>query len=240
MKKYMVRECFNTLQGEGARAGARSVFLRLSGCNLWDGRPEHRAAGKGACARWCDTAFVGGEKLTAIQIIERLGALWPEPADGSKRWTVISGGEPALQVDLPLLDTLHAAGWMVAMETNGTLDPPGVLDEVDHLTVSPKLGGQLARWTGTELKVVLPGAVGGEHGWSEGALLDLAARGRWSYLYVQPQDPGNGEIGRSYLAGDLNGLAADYGANLTTCVEFAKAHPAWRLSLQTHKIAGLP
>ncbi len=235
---YLVHEVFDTIQGEGGRAGCRSVFLRMAGCNLWSGHPQDRDHGKGACARWCDTSFVGGTRMTALEIVDKLGALWPELV---QRWVVISGGEPSLQVDEALVHSLNAAGWRVAMESNGTTDGP-VLDLVDWLTVSPKLGAPLKRWRATELKVVLPGQVDGEgSGWTDEMLDGLDAVGHWGARWVQPQDPvAPSAVGVSHLHGGLEGSAAKYAENLTRCVEFVRRRPRWRLGLQQHKLLGLP
>jgi organic radical activating enzyme len=114
---YSVREVFDTLQGEGGRAGARSVFVRFTGCNLWSGLPDKRSLGRGACAAWCDTNFVSGEKMTAMELEYRMSLEWPKGPDqvGRRgRWCVITGGEPTLQLDEELVDLLHAEGWYIA------------------------------------------------------------------------------------------------------------------------------
>jgi organic radical activating enzyme len=235
-RSYAVREVFPTLQGEGARAGARSVFVRLAGCNLWSGRPEDRTRGAGDCARWCDTDFVGGSKLTVADLLAVMGAVkWAS----AERWCVLTGGEPALQLDTELLDELRSAGWRVAVETNGTLDPTDgerrLLDEVDWLTVSPKLGSDWVRRRGSELKVVL--AEG--DGWDDELL--VAAAGTFGHLFVQPRDPSlSAALEDTHLrAGPQSALRSSYEANLQRCIDFVERHPRWRLSLQTHKLAGL-
>lgn len=243
---YAVKEIFLTVQGEGGRAGCRSVFLRMAGCNLWNGVAESRDKGKGACSRWCDTDFVGGEKMDAATILRLMDELWPMPARSddllevqpSERWVVISGGEPTLQVDRALLDLLHGHGWWVAMETNGTADPEAglLLDEVDWLTVSPKLGAEMKRWRGAELKVVLPGQTRGEPGWTDEQLEKMAKQGTWGTCYVQPQDPVMPEsVGTTFLHGGLLVARAQFEANVHGCLRFLHEHPGWRLSLQTHK-----
>ncbi len=225
--RYVVREIFDTLQGEGARAGSRAVFVRFAGCNLWDGLEKHRARGQGACARWCDTDFAHGDGRTVEALLAEMGSLWPE-APGEPRWAVLTGGEPTLQVDAALIDALHAAGWSLAMETNGTVDPEGgaLLDRIDHLCVSPKIGGELKRLRAHELKVVVPGVSPGNEaafgpGWDRESLLELAARGRWDRWFVQPMDDAN------------------RAAHIEGAVQLVRSLPGWRLSLQTHKWIGL-
>lgn len=263
---YAIKEIFDTIQGEGARTGCRSVFVRFAGCNHWDGDPEHRAQGRGGCALWCDTDFVGGEKLTAGQLCERLEALWPYQEANQWRWCVLTGGEPGLQVDAELIRRLNDDGWYIAIETNGSIAMP--LEWFDWITISPKLPSANPvpwRMQGChEVKVVLPGALPGEPGWSDGDLLDLPRQfnplGDGDHqmgLYIQPQDPVDPTtIEGSHLksqesatdagmrqragaimpAADLEGQWRD---NVERCVQFIKAHPEWRLSLQTHKFLGL-
>lgn len=249
---YAIKEVFVTLQGEGARAGARSVFVRFAGCNLWDGNPDHRDRGKGACAKWCDTDFAKGKPYTATELLTAMTTAWgSQPSEHNQPWCVLSGGEPALQVDRLLLDLLHDAGWLVAMETNGSLDPKDaegpILEHVDWLTVSPKKGAPLVRLRGAELKVVLPGVAPGQDGWTDD---ELVAMGRdwqdnWDdnpRLYIQPQDPIDPSMVQvSHLHGNLGATEVGfYEANLARCIDFIHKHPEWRLSLQTHKYVNLP
>lgn len=243
---YAVKSIFDTIQGEGGRAGTRAVFVRFAGCNLWDGHPEHRARGQGACARWCDTDFFRGQKMTAEEIEARASTLWPLGPEA--RWLVLTGGEPLLQVDEALVDYLHAAGWHIAVETNGT-QAPAWATKIDWLTVSPKLGGEIVLRQGHELKVVLPGAIGGEPGWGDEALLALAAQGFYSTKFVQPMDPPLSTSVEDTLLhpriggapGHLAVTAADqHQANLARCLEFVRANPTWRLGAQLHKHWHLP
>lgn len=248
---YTIKDVFLTVQGEGSRAGCKSVFVRLSLCNLWSGDPKHRDKGKGACARWCDTDFVGGAKMATADLLDAMEKLWPKPSLGP-RWCVLTGGEPMLQVDEPLLDALHGAGWKVAMETNGTLNPEGVarpvLDEVDWLCVSPKKGTLLKRMQAHELKVVLPGAAVGEAGWSDEELEALVHQGRWENLFVQPQDPIVYEAVEttalkpraSISQPHLDELRRVFDANVARCRAVVMANPGWRISCQTHKVLALP
>ncbi len=220
---YRVREIFDTLQGEGSRAGTRAVFVRFTGCNLWNGLADGRAKGKGACAAWCDTDFASGDKMTAEQILAACDAIWA-PETGDDRWLVLTGGEPMLQVDAPLLHLLRAAGWLVAMETNGTIDPiHGVLlDLVDHLCVSPKRGGTLVRAQADDLKIVVPGG-GGEHRpWDVEAIRALEKAGTWGQVFIQPEDGPDGEN------------------NTQIAIDLVHRNPRWRLSVQVHKMVGLP
>ena len=204
---YSVKEIFYSLQGEGLRAGRPAVFCRFAGCNLWSGREQDRAS---AVCRFCDTDFVGtdgtlgGKFADAEALADRIAALWPEGQ--GHRYVVLTGGEPLLQVDAALLDALHAQGFEIALETNGSLAaPPGI----DWICVSPKAGAPLLQRSGQELKLVWP---------QDG--LDPAELGRldFEHFLLQPMD---------------NPARA---ANTRACVAYCQAQPQWRLSLQTHKI----
>lgn len=231
-RTYAVAEIFDTLQGEGLRAGSRSVFVRLAGCNLWDGRPEHRGRGAGACALWCDTDFAEPRlgKLTAAEIVARVDALWPVEAT-QKRWVVLTGGEPLLQFDAELASAFERANVWLAVETNGTVALDDALrKQVDHLTVSPKLHAdgsppRFVQFEGDELKVVLPGHDDPERGWTPEALAALRRAGRWGSLFVQPED--------SIAPGRYEGA-------LSACIAQVRRDPRWRLSIQQHKLVGLP
>jgi 7-carboxy-7-deazaguanine synthase len=203
---YAVKEIFYTLQGEGAHAGRPAVFLRFSGCNLWTGLERDREKGPGGCSRWCDTDFVGGEKFrTAEDLFAAVADHWPR-AGGGKPFVVCTGGEPLLQLDEPLVSLFNDAGWDVAVETNGTVDPPpGGL----WLTVSPKAGSELRVLKGNELKLVFP-QVGAEPSRFEKLEFD--------HFFLQPMD------------------SASKSENTQKALEYCLAHPQWRLSLQTHKI----
>jgi 7-carboxy-7-deazaguanine synthase (Cx14CxxC type) len=203
---YAVKEIFYTLQGEGAHAGRPAVFLRFSGCNLWTGLERDRDKGPGGCSRWCDTDFVGGTKFrTAADLFSAVADHWPR-AGGGKPFVVCTGGEPLLQLDAPLVSLFNDAGWDVAVETNGTVDPPpGEL----WLTVSPKAGSELRVLHGNELKLVFP-QVGAEPARFE--------RLEFDHFFLQPMD------------------SASRAENTQQALEYCLAHPQWRLSLQTHKI----
>ena len=211
---YTVKEIFLTLQGEGGRTGEKSVFLRFAGCNLWSGREEDRQRGPGPCSAWCDTDFLHGDRMSAEEIEARMSALWPK-GDG-QRWVVCTGGEPALQLDADLVGLLKLRGWLIAVESNGTLPLP--LD-LDWVTLSPKRGAPLLAQFCSEMKVVLPGGM--VRGWSDAEVLELGERAT-QRRFVQPQ------------------AGPNYESHLRRCVDFVMAHPTWRLSLQTHKLAGLP
>lgn len=211
---YRVKEIFYTLQGEGARAGRAAVFCRFAGCNLWTGREADRSH---ASCPFCDTDFVGtdgpggGVFATAADLADAVCAAFPHVAWGRERpYVVFTGGEPALQLDTPLLDLLHGRGYELAVETNGTV---ALVPGLDWVTVSPKAGAALVLTCGNELKVVWP-----QHGLELEALESLD----FDLLYLQPRD-----------GADREGATA-------LCVEWCRAHPRWRLGLQTHKLVGIP
>jgi organic radical activating enzyme len=253
--RYGVKDVFDTLQGEGARAGQRSVFVRFSGCNLWDGHPLHRDRGAGPCARWCDTDFFKGRVLSLEALLEEMDAAWPANPVG--RWCVLTGGEPGLQVDEVLVDALHDLDWLIAIETNGTIDSVAIR-KCDHVCLSPKRGTDW-RTLGAahELKVILPGAALGETGWTNEELAEAEAvvdtwdSGARVGLFVQPQDPilsqdvveltllkGAGSKEMTPEAEAL--LRASFEANVERAIQWVKDNPSWRLSLQVHKMVGLP
>ena len=253
VNRYAVKEMFRTIQGEGSRAGAVSVFLRFSGCNLWSGIARLRETGEGPCAHWCDTKFASGEPDDLENIVEALDDLWPlDPLEGCDRWVVLTGGEPMLQVNADLVHALQNANWFVALETNGTLDGPAV-ELCDHVCVSPKRGVALALRAATELKVVLPGAWEDDDGWKDEELSQLACEGDWSHLFVQPQDyllrqdvvattalVPRVQDGVMPRTSEIDYAKQRYGRAVERCLEFVNAHPAWRLSLQTNKFVGMP
>jgi 7-carboxy-7-deazaguanine synthase (Cx14CxxC type) len=210
---YTVKEIFYTLQGEGANTGRPAVFCRFAGCNLWTGRESDRVD---ATCRFCDTDFVGtdgpgGGKFPDPSSLARAVAdAWPDDASAAKRFVVCTGGEPLLQLDPALVSALHAEGFEVAVETNGTVEPP---PGIDWLCVSPKAGAALVARKGNELKLVYP-QEGAEPSRFEGLGFD--------HFFLQPMDGPARE--------------ANTGAALSYCL----AHPRWRLSLQTHKLLGIP
>ena len=204
---YTVKEIFRTLQGEGAQTGRAAVFLRFAACNLWNGREEDRAE---ATCRFCDTDFVGGTKFPdAETLVEKVAAAWPVGAEG-KRLVVVTGGEPALQLDDVLVAALHDRGFEVAIETNGTLALPAGLD---WICVSPKAGTTLAVTSGDELKLIYPQA---------GAPPEVFEHLAFDHFFLQPMD------------------GPDREANTRAAVAHCLTHPRWRLSVQTHKIIGIP
>ncbi len=208
---YAVKEIFYTLQGEGANAGRPAVFCRFAGCNLWSGREEDRAS---AVCRFCDTDFVGtdgengGKYRDAQALVEKIALLWPEGEAG--RFVVCTGGEPMLQMDEPLVAALHAAGFEVAIETNGSLP---VLESIDWVCVSPKADAPLVVTKGNELKVVVPQE---RQRLAEYAALDF------EYFLVQPMDGPSRDL------------------NTRLAIDWCKRHPRWRLSMQTHKYLNIP
>jgi 7-carboxy-7-deazaguanine synthase len=208
---YSVKEMFYTLQGEGANAGQPAVFCRFAGCNLWSGREEDRST---AICQFCDTDFVGtdgthgGKFESAKALAAAIASFWPA-SDTQHRFVVLTGGEPLLQVDEALVDALHAQGFSIAVETNGTVLPP---KGIDWLCVSPKAGSQRVVKTGQELKLVFP-QVG-----AEPALYESL---NFENFYLQPMDGPNAA------------------ANTAAAVAYCQAHPRWRLSVQTHKLIGI-
>lgn len=207
---YAVKEIFYTLQGEGANAGRPAVFCRFSGCNLWSGREADRA--KATC-QFCDTDFVGvtGDGGGRFSTAEELADACRAAADGSGcDFIVLTGGEPMLQVDDALIAALHATGFTIAVETNGTLAVPRA---IDWICVSPKAGADLQQRSGDELKLVFPQA-----GLDPADLLALP----FTHRYLQPMD------------------GPDAADNTQRAIAYCRGHPAWRLSLQTHKLLGIP
>jgi 7-carboxy-7-deazaguanine synthase len=215
---YAVKEIFYTLQGEGAQAGRPAVFCRFSGCNLWSGREEDRST---AVCRFCDTDFVGvngpggGKFGSAEDLAAAIDRQWPvNPISASDRagvkFVVCTGGEPLLQLDVALIAALHACGFEIAVETNGTVQAPA---GIDWLCVSPKAGAPLVQQSGDELKLVFPQAA-----------FDPSDFVSFSFknFFLQPMD------------------GPDRILNTELAVRYCMDHPKWRLSLQTHKILGIP
>jgi 7-carboxy-7-deazaguanine synthase len=208
---YSVKEIFLTLQGEGGQAGRVAVFCRFAGCNLWTGRERDRAS---AVCRFCDTDFVGtdgpggGKFATAPVLAAAVAAAWEGPPNN--RLVVLTGGEPLLQADPALIDALHAAGFAIALETNGTIAAPA---GIDWICVSPKADAALAQTRGQELKLVYP-----QDGVDPAAFEHLA----FERFALQPMD------------------GPDREAATRAAIAYCLAHPRWRLSLQTHKYLGIP
>jgi 7-carboxy-7-deazaguanine synthase len=208
---YAVKEAFLTLQGEGVQAGSRAVFLRFAGCNLWSGREQDRAT---AQCSFCDTDFVGtdgeggGKFASAEELAAHVEQLWGEGAD--RRLVVITGGEPMLQLDAALIDALHARGFRVAMESNGTIKAAA---GIDWVCISPKAGTDVVQRSGDELKLVWPQPS-----------VDPAELERWDFdhFLVQPMD------------------CVERDAAMDAAIKLAMERPKWRLTLQAHKVVGLP
>lgn len=213
---YSVKEIYYTLQGEGANSGRPAVFCRFTGCNLWTGREADRAS---AVCQFCDTRFVGtdgpggGVFQSAEQLADAVDKQWPDSADGKwngNKLVVCTGGEPLLQLDTEVIDALHEHGFTVAVETNGTKMPPA---GIDWICVSPKANAELVLKAGHELKLVYP-QVNGEP--SKYASYDFER------FFLQPMD----------------GQSQDENTKLAT--QYCLEHPQWELSIQTHKLIGLP
>jgi 7-carboxy-7-deazaguanine synthase (Cx14CxxC type) len=208
---YAIKEIFYTLQGEGANTGRPAVFCRFAGCNLWTGREEDRAE---AVCQFCDTDFLGmdgpggGRFRTAEDVANAIAGTWPGNIP-HQRFVVCTGGEPLLQLDLPLVEALHRLGFEVAVETNGTQP---MVPGIDWVCVSPKAGAPLIAGTGDELKLVFPQA---------GADPSQFENLRFTHFYLQPMDGPDREV------------------NTAAALRYCLTHPRWRLSLQTHKLLGL-
>jgi 7-carboxy-7-deazaguanine synthase len=209
---YSVKEIFYTLQGEGGQSGRAAVFCRFAGCNLWSGREQDRA---GAVCRFCDTDFVGtngpggGKFESASALAAAVDSHWPHGAQGGKPLVVCTGGEPLLQLDEPLVDALHAAGFEVAVETNGTQPAPRGLDWV---CVSPKADAPLVLTSGDELKLVYPQPL---------AMPERFEGMAFRHFFLQPMD------------------GPQRAANTQGAIAYCMAHPHWRLGIQTHKVVGI-
>ncbi|WP_041535124.1 7-carboxy-7-deazaguanine synthase [Parvularcula bermudensis] len=206
---YAIKECYYTLQGEGAQAGRAAVFLRFAGCNLWSGREIDREE---AICRFCDTDFVGtdgpgGGRFVAEELAAHVASFWP---GGGSPYVVATGGEPLLQLDSPLIDALHDEGFEIGVETNGTIAAPAGLD---WICVSPKSTAELVQTEGDELKLVFP---------QSDAPPDQFSGLAFDHFFLQPMD------------GPYQSIA------IATTVDYCRANPLWRLSLQTHKLIGIP
>jgi len=210
---YAVKEIFYTLQGEGAQAGRAAVFCRFAGCNLWSGREADRAT---AVCQFCDTDFVGvdgpggGRFESAGDLAKAIGQKWPADASPGNRFVVCTGGEPLLQLDANLIAALHDCDFEIAVETNGTV---AAATGIDWLCVSPKAGSKLVQRNGDELKLVYPQAG------ADPADFELLT---FRHFFLQPMD------------------GPERAANTERALRYCLDHPQWRLSLQTHKILGIP
>ncbi|HEV7706120.1 MAG TPA: 7-carboxy-7-deazaguanine synthase [Gemmatimonadaceae bacterium] len=211
---YAVKEIFFTLQGEGANTGRPAVFCRFAGCNLWTGREADRAD---ATCQFCDTDFVGvdgpggGKFATADALARAVAEKWPANVSARARKLVVcTGGEPLLQMDDAIVSALHAQGFEIAIETNGTQTPPR---GIDWICVSPKVGAPLVLTSGNELKLVFPQVDGEPERFAD---LDF------EQFFLQPMD------------------GPDRERNTELALAYCLAHPQWRLSIQTHKLLGIP
>ena len=215
MTVYSVKEAYVTLQGEGAQTGRAAVFLRFSGCNLWSGREQDRTS---AVCQFCDTDFVGtdgpagGKFVGAEALAKHVRHVWE--ADGARAsglpYVICTGGEPLLQLDHDAIDAIHAEGFEIGVETNGTLAAP---DGIDWICVSPKADAALAQTSGNELKLVYPQALAPPEAFTG---LDF------EHFFLQPMD------------------SEKTAENIAAAAAYCMKNPQWRLSLQTHKLIGLP
>ena len=209
---YAVKEIFYTLQGEGAQTGRAAVFCRFAGCNLWSGREADRAE---AICRFCDTDFAdtngpGGGKFASAVELTSAVAAKWPAGAGGRPFVVCTGGEPLLQLDAKLIEELHRRGFEIAVESNGTIAAP---EGIDWLCVSPKAGAKLAQKAGDELKLVYPQA---------GVEPDMFEELSFRHYFLQPMD------------------GPEQDTNTRLALRYCMEHPAWRLSLQTHKVLGIP
>jgi 7-carboxy-7-deazaguanine synthase (Cx14CxxC type) len=211
---YSVKEIFYTLQGEGAQAGRPAVFCRFTGCNLWSGLERDRQT---ATCNFCDTDFVGtdgeggGKFATPDALVESIIACWPARLNTSAApYVVFTGGEPLLQLDTRLIEALHEKGFEIAVETNGTLEAP---PGIDWICVSPKATAPVTLSSGNELKLVYP---------QPSAMPDRFSHLQFDYYFLQPMD----------------GPAVK--ENTQATIDYCKSNPQWRLSIQMHKLVGLP
>jgi len=211
---YSVKEIFYTLQGEGFHSGRPAVFCRFTGCNLWSGREQDRAL---AICNFCDTEFIGtdgpggGKFKEAASLAQAIDAQWPRNLPQNPRpFVVCTGGEPALQLDSLLVDALHKLGFEIAIETNGTVE---LCADIDWICVSPKADTAIIVDQGNELKLVYP---------QEKNHPDLFSSLAFDHFFLQPMDNANAD------------------SNTRECIDYCLHHPHWQLSLQTHKLIGIP
>lgn len=211
---YLVKETYYTLQGEGAQAGRAAVFCRFAGCNLWSGKPEDRTA---AVCTFCDTDFLGtngpggGKFNTAEALADHVAACWVNGGGkGGTPYVVFTGGEPLLQLDVDLVSAMHFRQFEVGVETNGTVPAP---PDIDWMCVSPKAGAELRVTGGHELKLVFP---------QENVTPEHFENLDFRHCFLQPMDN------------------ADRDSNVRSAIQYCLDHPRWRLSLQTHKLIGIP
>ena len=210
---YQVKEAFLSIQGEGLNAGRVSMFLRFAGCNLWSGREEDRGQGRGGCSQWCDTDFVGddgpmgGRYQSPADLASAIWGLWP-PGEGDAL-VICTGGEPLLQLNAPLIDALHQAGFKVAVESNGTIPVPA---GIDWTCISPKQGAPIVVTSGDELKLVYP------------------------QTGMQPADFEHLDFG-AFILQPLDGPEVQ--ENTQKVLQYCLQHPRWRVGIQVHKILNL-
>lgn len=240
---YTVNSIYKTITSD-VMGGQKTAVLSFSGCNLWSGDAAEREANASACSKWCDGNFMGGQALSADDILAALDHIWPAKKDES-RMVRLTGGEPLMQVDKELIRELRKSDWHISIETNGTISASALGDDPDvWLIVSPKLGSRLEIERADELRVVIPGALPPDPGWTEEALLALdRALASPGFKTLVPQDPIDPtKNGDSFLVslGSKVGMAGVYQLNLQRCVSFVNSHPDWYLQLQTNKLAGLP
>lgn len=210
---YAIKEIYTTLQGEGYHTGRPAVFVRFAGCNLWSGREEDRES---AVCQFCDTDFVGtdgpngGKFRTAHEAAERILRIWQETTGSSTPFVVCTGGEPLLQLDTPLIDALHAVDATIAIETNGTIQAP---EGIDWICVSPKKDAEIVQQSGHELKLVW---------YQPEAPPERFAQWDFEHFFLQPMD------------------GPDVERFTEEATRYCLEHPTWRLSIQTHKLLGIP
>lgn len=253
MSRIAIKVVQDTFIGEGLRAGTRAVVVRFSGCNLWDGNPHNRDRSGAACPYFCDADFVKGTPMEPYTLLAMMEEAWSkESAPPNGRWCLLTGGEPMDQVNRELIEALHAESWNIAVETNGTLES-NQYHAVQHLIVSPKKGAALAKFSihmAHEVKVILPGNGGGHGPWTDEELRALEERFPSAALYVCPEDvvlshdliPAPTLLREGGLEDEEQNqlVQLQFQQNIQRCLAFVRENPRWRLSLQQHKLIGIP
>ena len=247
---YLVKGAVRSVISEGARAGQVAVHVNFSGCNLWSGKPKDREESEGECGKWCHADFAHGHPLETKELLTAMDSCWPQTSNNEERWCWLTGGEPMLQVDAPLMQSLKEAGWMIAIETNGTQDPTykadnvprSVLADADWVCFSPKLGSKPAIYIANELKVHLPGCAPPDPGWTDEILEAVGDEGQYEHKYVAPADPIDPKnLTDSYLINLSHDKAKQgvFALHVQRCMGFVDRHPDWKVTIPVNKFLGV-